>query len=241
MSVSSRDAAVSAMSDQTDFRGSVPAGAMESDSEVASGLLRIAKTPSPRSAQIPGAKRARGSEKKKALHKRMQTTTSLQSQERTGEASQPKRVGSFTQGKAPVKMSSNLGGHGRNAHPGVMGAKAAAARKGAMIPASPKGKAKKKSVDEGGDADSNAGVLLSNDNTADNTATNKEDKAANNGKGDEAQKDHDQDQEHDSILGRKANTPKIIDQHLGSIQGTPLHATHFSNEICNVHVTVLAV
>eukprot|EP00965_Chrysotila_dentata_P101879 3362863-Pleurochrysis_carterae.AAC.1 len=54
------------MSDQTDFRGSMPAGAMESDSEAASGLLRIAKTPSPRPARIPVAKRARGSEKSPA-------------------------------------------------------------------------------------------------------------------------------------------------------------------------------
>eukprot|EP00965_Chrysotila_dentata_P182898 6040156-Pleurochrysis_carterae.AAC.1 len=54
------------MSDRADFRGSMPVGAMESDSEAASELLRIAKTPSPRPAQIPGAKRARGSEKSPA-------------------------------------------------------------------------------------------------------------------------------------------------------------------------------
>eukprot|EP00965_Chrysotila_dentata_P184578 6093281-Pleurochrysis_carterae.AAC.1 len=54
------------MSDQTDFRGSLPAGAMESDSEASNGLLRIAKIPSPRPAKNPGAKRARGSEKSPA-------------------------------------------------------------------------------------------------------------------------------------------------------------------------------
>eukprot|EP00965_Chrysotila_dentata_P074704 2468210-Pleurochrysis_carterae.AAC.1 len=147
----------------------MPAGAMESDSEAASGLLRIAKTPSPRPAQMPGAKRARGSEKSPAqedpnFHKFAKPNKNWGSvSTKAGGDFHPgssfvnnnKPMSKKAQGKAPAKTSSILGGSSRNAQPGIMGAKAAAARKRALIPASPKGKAKKKSVNEGNVAELN--------------------------------------------------------------------------------------
>eukprot|EP00965_Chrysotila_dentata_P031162 1037638-Pleurochrysis_carterae.AAC.1 len=90
-----------------------------------------------------------------------------------------------------------------------MGAKAAAARKGVLIPASPKGKAKKKSADEVEDEDQDVEIPPADKNTDDNNAaSNREDKMDNKGKADENQDDQDQE-ETESTSGREANTPKI--------------------------------
>eukprot|EP00965_Chrysotila_dentata_P071076 2348854-Pleurochrysis_carterae.AAC.1 len=139
---------------------------MESDSEAASGLLRIAKTPSPRPAQIPGAKRARGPDKSPAQEDAnnnkfakpdknwgsVSTETGGEFHPGSSSSNINKSISKRAQGKAPARASSSLGGRGRNNKTGIMGAKVTAARKGALIPTSPKGKAKK-SADENKDAD----------------------------------------------------------------------------------------
>eukprot|EP00965_Chrysotila_dentata_P178821 5905104-Pleurochrysis_carterae.AAC.1 len=62
-----------------------------------------------------------------------------------------------------------------------MGAKATAARKGALTPASPKGKAKKKSADEDQDDDPLAEVPPADKDISDNNmAPNEEDKMNDN-------------------------------------------------------------
>eukprot|EP00965_Chrysotila_dentata_P043051 1429488-Pleurochrysis_carterae.AAC.2 len=91
-----------------------------------------------------------------------------------------------------------------------MGAKANAARKGALIRTSPKGKAKKKSAVEEEHEDQNVEILSADKNNDDNnTASNKEDKMDNTAEGNKAQEDQDQDQELKSTSSREANTPKI--------------------------------
>eukprot|EP00965_Chrysotila_dentata_P009787 319301-Pleurochrysis_carterae.AAC.1 len=88
--------------------------------------------------------------------------------------------------------------------------KATAARKGALIPASPKGKAKKKSAEDVEDEDQNVEIPPADKNNADNnTASNKEDKMDNTTDGNGVQEDQDQDQELESTSSREANTPKI--------------------------------
>eukprot|EP00965_Chrysotila_dentata_P241983 6204620-Pleurochrysis_carterae.AAC.1 len=211
------------MSDQIDFRGSVPAGAMESDSEAANGLLRIAKTPSPRPARNSGAKRARGSEKSPTQEEASSNKLAKPSKNwgsvstETGGEFHPgsssknnnKPISKRVQGKAPARANSSLGGRGRNSNAGIMGAKATAARKGALIPASPKGKAKKKSADADKDEDLTAEAPLADKDTTDNNMTpDKEDKTDNNGEGNEPQEDQGQE-ELESTSSREANTPKI--------------------------------
>eukprot|EP00965_Chrysotila_dentata_P050888 1687889-Pleurochrysis_carterae.AAC.1 len=98
-----------------------------------------------------------------------------------------------------------------------MGAKAAAARKGALVPASPKGKAKKKSNIEGNDEDATTVKPLADkitDNTVDNTTNNTVDNTSNNnndGSNNDSDEDaqEEQEQELDSSSGREPNTPKI--------------------------------
>eukprot|EP00965_Chrysotila_dentata_P030491 1014884-Pleurochrysis_carterae.AAC.1 len=99
-----------------------------------------------------------------------------------------------------------------------MGAKAAAVRKGALVPASPKGKAKKKPSIEGNGEDAIMESHLADkiiDNTADNnvntTAVNNNNSVNSNinDNDEEAQEDQAHEQELDSSPGREANTPKI--------------------------------
>eukprot|EP00965_Chrysotila_dentata_P010005 326191-Pleurochrysis_carterae.AAC.1 len=114
------------------------------------------------------------------------------------------------QGKAPARANPHLGGRGRNTNAGIMGAKTTAARKGALIPASPKGKAKKKATNEDKDEDSIAETPpAEKDNTDDNNmASDKEDKVDNSGQGDEPQEDQEQ-AEPESTSSRAADAPKI--------------------------------
>eukprot|EP00965_Chrysotila_dentata_P041756 1385160-Pleurochrysis_carterae.AAC.1 len=92
-----------------------------------------------------------------------------------------------------------------------MGAKAAAARKGATIPSFPKGK-KKKNADEGSiievSGTNPTNIIPTAATTTDKTTVIKDGKKDTAGEVGEAQEE--QDQEVHSSVHREADTPKII-------------------------------